>query len=74
MATPLLSLSEEDASWKQWDENVETDWPTVAAPSPLPIVKVPAPVEREPMVELTGQDRRGRTDARCKSQRQPSKL
>lgn len=53
MATPLLSLSEEDASWKQWDENVETVWPTVAAPSLLLVPEVPAPVEREPMVELT---------------------
>ncbi|EWZ83580.1 hypothetical protein FOCG_09138 [Fusarium oxysporum f. sp. radicis-lycopersici 26381] len=53
MATPLLSLSEEDASWKQWDENVETVWPTVAAPSLLLVPEVPAPVEREPMVKLT---------------------
>ncbi|KAK7585293.1 hypothetical protein V3481_011594 [Fusarium oxysporum f. sp. vasinfectum] len=68
MTTPLLSLSEEDASWKQWDENVETIWPTVAAPSLLLVPEVPAPVEREPMVELTWQERRARTDARCKSQ------
>ncbi|KAM5511075.1 fungal specific transcription factor [Fusarium oxysporum f. sp. phaseoli] len=64
MATPLLSLSEEDASWKQWDENVETVWPTVAAPSLLLVPEVPAPVERDPMVELTWQERRARTDAR----------
>jgi hypothetical protein len=40
MAATLMSLSEEDASWKQWDDAVETAWPTVTAPVPLPTPEV----------------------------------
>ncbi|KAI1025713.1 hypothetical protein LB503_006717 [Fusarium chuoi] len=53
MATPILPLSEEDESWMQWDPNVKTIWPNVAAPSPLPTPGSPAPMKEEPSVELT---------------------
>ncbi|KAI1037880.1 hypothetical protein LB505_001575 [Fusarium chuoi] len=77
MATPILPLSEEHDSWKQWDENVPCVWP-VAAPSPLPLPlplpELPAPIEEEPSVELSWQERQARTDARYNRQRRPSKL
>ncbi|KAF5254361.1 hypothetical protein FANTH_846 [Fusarium anthophilum] len=53
MATPIVSLSEEDASWMQWDPNVETVWPEAAARSPQTTPSPPAPIEEEPSVELS---------------------
>ncbi|PNP75196.1 hypothetical protein FNYG_11339 [Fusarium nygamai] len=64
MATPIVSLSEEDASWMQWDPNVETVWPEVAAPSPQPMPSSPAPIEEEPEVELSWQELRAMEDER----------
>ncbi|CCT69907.1 uncharacterized protein FFUJ_05831 [Fusarium fujikuroi IMI 58289] len=51
MATPIVTLSEEDESWMQWDPSVETVWPDVAAPSPLPMPKLPAPIVEKPSGE-----------------------
>ncbi|KAF5719743.1 major facilitator superfamily transporter [Fusarium mundagurra] len=76
MATPIVSMSEEDASWMQWDPNVETVWPEVAAPSswPQPMPSSPAPIEEEPEVELSWQELQAMEDARYNRQRRPSKL
>ncbi|KAF5561416.1 major facilitator superfamily transporter [Fusarium napiforme] len=74
MATPIVSLSEEDASWMSWDPNVETVWPEVAAPSPQPVPSPPAPIEEEPEIELSWQELRAMEDARYKKWRRPSKL
>ncbi|KAI1049790.1 hypothetical protein LB506_001372 [Fusarium annulatum] len=74
MATPIVTLSEEDESWVQWDPSVETVWPEVATPSPLPIPELPAPIVEKPSVELSWQERQARTDVRYKKQIRPSKL
>ncbi|KAF5604403.1 hypothetical protein FPANT_1452 [Fusarium pseudoanthophilum] len=64
MATPIVSLSEEDASWMPWDPNVETVWPEAAAPSPQPIPSPPAPIEEKPEIELSWQELRATEDER----------
>ncbi|KAG5794754.1 hypothetical protein H9Q69_006195 [Fusarium xylarioides] len=74
MATPIVTLSEEDASWMQWDPNVETVWPEVATSPPIPIPDSPAPIEKEPSVELTWQELQAMENARYNRQRRPSKL
>ncbi|CVK90483.1 uncharacterized protein FMAN_08844 [Fusarium mangiferae] len=74
MATPIIPLSEEQASWKQWDENVPCVWPEVVAPSPLPMPELPTLIEEEARVELSWRELQARTDARYNRQRRPSKL